>query len=209
MKTDDLISKLSSEHKEVQVLSGFWNRYLKWVIVSLLCVLTGVSLVGVREDWMSIFKNPLLFSQSILILIGALFSSALAVLLSVPSTQNNKILPYMMPVPFLLWAVVLFFEMNSQPSFHPGVGMGCAGDVFAFGVIPGIFLFVIVRQGATLRRRRSSFFAFTAAAALGALGTQFSCHQNDAAHLFVWHFLPILVIGVLGMLLARKLIKKL
>jgi hypothetical protein len=114
-----------------------------------------------------------------------------------------------MPVPFLLWAVVLFLEMKSKASFYPGLGMLCAGEVFVFGVIPGVFLLMIVRQGATLRRTGSSFFAFTAAAALGALGTQFSCHKNDAAHLFVWHFLPIVLIGVLGVALARKIIKKL
>ncbi|MEZ4815550.1 MAG: NrsF family protein [Bdellovibrionota bacterium] len=208
MKTDDLISKLSSEHKRVEVLPPFWKRYLRWSLISVLCVFTGVSLVGIREDWVELFKSTSMLLQNLAILLGALLASALALLLSVPGSEKNKLLRYLVPLPFVLWAIVLLVRGLEAPSFYPGIAMGCAAEIFSLGFIPGILLLVIVRRGATLHRGKASFFVFMAAAALGAFGAQFSCHNDDPFHLLFWHFMPVLIIGILGVALAKKLLKK-
>lgn len=207
MKTDDLISKLSAEHKAIEPLPSFWERYLKWAAISLLCVFTGVSLFGLREDVGVISKDPRFIIQNIVILVGALMCSALALILSVPGSEKKKAVRYLAAIPFLLW-LFLLFGAAPQKGFYPGIGMGCAGEVFSLGIVPGILLLMIIRRGATLERSYSSFFAFMAAAALGALGVQFSCHSNNVAHLLVWHFLPVIFLGILGVALAKRMLKK-
>ncbi len=208
MKTDDLISKLSDEHKAVAPLASFWERYLKWLVVSLLCVITGVSLSVVREDLGAAFKDPFFVLQNLLILVGALLSSALALILSVPGSEKKKSVRIFALIPFILWALLLFLG-KKQGGFYPGIGTGCASEVLSLGVVPGILLLIIVRRGAVLNRSYSSFFTFMAAAALGALGVQFSCHSGNIAHLLVWHFLPVIFLGILGVALANKILKKL
>jgi len=207
MKTDDLIAKLSAEHKVVEPLPSFWERYLKWVAISVLCVFTGVSLIGLREDVGQVSKDPSFIIQNIVILVGALLCAALALILSVPGGEKRRIVRYLTAVPFLLWLFLLFWPAQ-QKGFYPGIGMACAGEVFSLGIIPGVLLLMIIRRGATLERSYSSFFAFMGAAALGALGVQFSCHSSNVAHLLVWHFLPVIFLGILGVALAKRILKK-
>ncbi len=207
MKTDDLIAKLSAEHAATKPIASFWERYLKWTIISLLCVFTGVSLIGLREDVGLVSKDPSFIIQNIVILLGALLCSALALILSVPGSEKKRIVRYLAAIPFLLWLFLLLWPAQEK-GFYPGIGMGCAGEVFSLGIIPGILLLMIIRRGATLERSYSSFFAFMGAAALGAFGVQFSCHSSNVAHLFVWHFLPVILLGILGIALAKKILKK-
>lgn len=208
MKTDDLISKLSAEIVPVRTIENFYRRFLKWLLSAFLCVSAGIALLGLREDWQTIFNNPILLAQNILILLGVIFSAATALLLCVPGSEKKLATKLLISAPLLLWASLLVFGNVQSAQFQPGLGINCIIDICVLGLIPGIFLFVLVQRGAALMRGYVGFLALFASAGLGAWALQFTCHNDEPAHILLWHFLPVLLLGLLGMKLGKLLLKK-
>ena len=97
---------------------------------------------------------------------------------------------------------LLFTERN----IHGGHGLVCIRDIIVFGALPGIVLLMMLRKGATLYGEWAGSFAILAVSALGALGTQFICKNDNSFHVLLWHFLPVAIFSVIGFLVGRKLI---
>jgi hypothetical protein len=65
-------------------------------------------------------------------------------------------------------------------------------------VVPGWWLFAMLRRAAPLRRAWAGALATLAAVAIGATATQFICPIDDPAHQLVGHMLPVAVLSMLG-----------
>ena len=64
----------------------------------------------------------------------------------------------------------------------------------------------LVRRAAPLRPGWTGLLATLTAASVGALGTHLVCPNGDAAHLLVWHFVPVALLAAAGIQLGRRLL---
>ncbi len=208
MREIDLIEKLSSELRPVQPVESVAKRLLKWLGISILCISAGISLSGLREDWQLVFRSPVLLFQNVAILLGIITSAAAALLLSVPGNEKTKATKFLVIVPVVIWVLILMFGIFEEREFHPGMGVSCATDIFLFGILPGLLLFFLVRKGAALLRGYAGFLVLLASAGTGAWALQFTCHNDEPAHILLWHFFPMVVLSTLGILVGRKFLRR-
>ncbi len=212
MSDKKLIDDLVSEHTKVEQVASVRIRFTKWLIICALCLSAGISMLGLREDWMTLFSTPILLAQNIFILIGILIVGVFSIKLSVPSVSNKKKGTALLFVLAGLWALILFsigILNNTTLEELRKLGFGCIQNIIVIGLIPGVALFILIRQGIVLERKLAGGIGMTAAFGIGAYGVQFTCHNDGALHILIWHFLPLIILGVSGVFLGKKFITKL
>jgi hypothetical protein len=86
-----------------------------------------------------------------------------------------------------------------QVTPHPS----CVLLVVATALLPGATLVRMLRDAAPLQARWTGGFAGLASLAVGALGAQFVCTSDAAAHQLLWHFAPVVLLAPGGIAAAR------
>jgi hypothetical protein len=203
MKTSELIEKLTKESQPVRRIHAPFVAFLRWLLVAGFCLGVGIALFGPRADFEEVFrKNG--FTLQIVSGIGlALMSALSAFVLSVPDRPKGWVsaLPVFTLSLWLLSISINFYYVDFSPV---ELGFACVRDVAVLSILPSVFLFIMLKASAPLQKGRVGFLAMLSTAALGAVGTQFICHNDDPAHVLLWHFLPVLLIGSLGFWLGRR-----
>lgn len=202
MKTNDLIGRLSRLEPPKQVLPSYGKRLLKWSIAGLFCTCVGVAVFGFRSDLHDVAITPGFLIQAALLLIASVLSAFTAFALSVPGTSGRHS-GRLVALSLLLWAIFLVVSLIVSRNFVSGVGLFCMRDIFVLGIIPGILLFTMIRAAAPFRSAITGLLTTLSAAGLGALGVQFICKNDNPLHILLWHFIPVLLVGLAGIFLGR------
>ena len=209
---NEIINDLVNDHKEVQKTPSFAKRFVSWLLICLLCCGAGVSLVGLREDWMILWQKPGLLLQNIFILVGIIISGAFAIKLSTPGEVKQKKNERLLYILSGSWALVLFFigltEGGSLAEIK-NIALLCGVDILVIGLIPGIALFFFMSQGVILNRKLAAVTGVVASLGVGAFAVQYTCHNDDPIHVLVWHFLPLVILVLIGGKFGKKFFKKL
>lgn len=206
MKTETLIHELAKQGQPVKRVGPPIARFFRWAAVAVLCVAVGVAVFGFRADLEYTSRSPMFLLQAALTLALGALSGLSAFILSVP----DKAKPWLNIVPgttLLLWLVVLVRALLSGENVQAGLGVACVRDILALGLPPGVLLYLMLKKAAPLNVGRVGVLAALGVAALGALGTQFICRNDDPLHILVWHYVPVLVLGGIGILLGRLLLR--
>jgi hypothetical protein len=207
MKREDLIQKLAAEAKPVRLVRLGFLQFLGVFMVAILSIGAGAALVGLPWNIPVHFWSVRFLIESGLLLLLALLSTAQAFAFSIPGREWRLMSPLPMGV-LGLWMVLGIYFWLRAPAPIAGWGFACVGDIVAMGIAPAIFIFILVRKAAPLRRLRVGWSIFLAAGAFGALGSQLVCHNTDPLHILVWHMIPTAVIACLGIMLGRKLLPR-
>lgn len=212
MKDNNLIDELVADHKRVKSVPSIKVRFFTWAFICFLCLATGVSLLGLREDWEILFQHPLLLTQNITILLGVFVSGALGIRLSQPGGTSKKKVKKVLYGLSIIWILILLgigTLSNASLDELGQFGFGCIKDILIIGGIPGIALFFFIQQGIVMERKITGFIAMVASFGLGAYGVQFTCHNDGALHILVWHFFPLILLGCSGVFFGQFFLKKL
>jgi hypothetical protein len=210
--TEELIRRLASEARPVRSLPHWSRRLGLWLILAALCLSAGFSLMNVREDWQAVFREPLLLAQNLLLLLNVLASATAALLLGTPGSERKSLTRFLAVLPLGLWAASFLLMKGTTDNGSGEVShaeYACALDMVVFAALPALVLLAQLRRGAPLERLRAGFWALLASGGLGAWALQFSCSGENPMHLFVWHFVPLLVLGFGGAWLARLVLRRL
>lgn len=175
-------------------------------MASFFCLATGVVVYGLRSDLETTMQNPTFYLQTLFLLALAGLSAFSAFVLSIPDRKKPglDIVPL---VTLVLWVGVILVSGFHSEHFASGMGLSCAREIFVLGFLPGILLFIMIRQAAPLQLGKVGAFCALSVAGLGALGTQFICREDNALHVLVWHYTPVLLLGGFGILLGRVFFK--
>jgi len=213
MNTQEFIEQLSSNLQPVKKLASPIKRYLRWLAASALCVGVALSFLGLRHDFYASLHDPMVLLEIILILSLALLSALGAFILSTPHPNPKK---WMRTIPLValgVWFFILagdFYFHHSHSiqthDLHPRIGLDCVGDLLTLALVPGLILLVMIKKAAPTSLGWAGFLGLLSVASLGALGSQMMCSNNHPAHLFVWHFTPVIFLGLLGIFLGKKLL---
>lgn len=212
MSDKNLINELVSNHSKIDPIASIKMRFFKWILICGLCLGAGISMLGLREDWTTLFASPILLIQNFFILAGIFVAGIFAIKLSVPDTTNKKSGISLLYILAGLWTLILFsIGLLNHASLDElsKFGFGCIRDIVIIGIIPGVTLFAYIRQGVVLEQKLAGVMSMIAAFGIGAFGVQYTCHNDGALHILVWHFLPILILGGTGVMIGKKFIKKL
>jgi len=208
MNTENLIKNLAQTATPVQPIASPVSRFVRWLLAAVFCVGVGTALLGLRQDLTMAMKNNF-FSVQIFVLIGlTIFSALSAFILSVPDKNRPWLMRLPMTTMFLWFAFIIWsFWLHDNMQKSTGIGTLCIRDIALLALIPGLLLFVMLKQAASLKPSLVGFFAMLGVLALGALGTLFICRNDSPLHSLLWHYLPVLCIGGTGIFLGRVFLR--
>lgn len=213
METDKLIKDLTNEVEPVKRIGGTFSRLASWFLASILCVGAGVALFGLRPDANIAASTTLFYIEAAILIMLAVLSAAGAFILSVPATEKSSLQKCFPLIPLTLWAgtilyaVISEYEESGIRALNPGHGMVCLGEMFLFGALPGLFIFLMVKKAAPTKLGWTGFLATLAALAMAALTLQFTCSASSSTHIMVWHVAPVIVIGCIGIWLGKRVLR--
>ncbi len=207
MKNQDLINNLTMDLRPVKVFKLKWQHYATCLAVGLFTTLAGLAISGVRFDLLETMKSAQFIIESLILIVLALASTAIALRLSIPHKQSQKTKYFVLTTLGVWFLVLLFFLLRSNAPMA-GWGFTCLSQVLLGSVFPAAVIFFIANQAAPLSRALTGWVVLTSGTAFGALVAHFSCSMSNPLHLLVWHALPVVVIGVLGVFIGKLFLVK-
>lgn len=212
MLTHELIRQIARDATPVQILPSLPRRFLSWLGAATLCVASGVLWMGLRPDVLRATTTLQFALNCLAILLIAVLSAFAAFMMSVPGTAQSALVRMAPLSVVFIWLVLLAIQgglvLGHGPHhFSAGHGLTCIRDILLLGTIPGALLFFLVRRAAPVALGWSGLLVMLTLASMGALGLQFTCTNDDPLHLLSWHFMPVLLIGMSGVVLGRRLLR--
>jgi hypothetical protein len=209
--TKKLIAALSKDSRTQKKKTSLFTFLLSIFIICLFMIVA-MALNILPNHFRADIRDKLhdtrfLLQLSLLFLMGSL-SAIAAYTASIPGREIKY------PVRILYFSIVLSLILFTIPLFSLEtlslhLGFPCLKDVFLFGLAPALIVFLIIRSLAPLNRVRIAILCSLTAFAYGSIGSQLTCSNENALHILVWHFAPIMIFSLIGGLLGSRLFKKL
>lgn len=211
MRTDTpkLIESLSRDLTPVTALRSLPRRAAAWLGPAALFVAAGVWMAGVRPDLSEKWRDGVYWFGISALLGGGLFAGLAALLGSVPGRSNAGVGRGAVAL-VGSWGLLLAGQtagtagLTGWSALNPGGMAGCAVIVSAGAIPLAGLLFYAIRSAAPTAPGTCGALAAFASASFAALGLQFVCDADRAAHTFTWHFLPIVIVTALGAWIGRR-----
>lgn len=213
MKTDDLISQLSSDLKPVKPAESVFVFAIKWTVFSIVAVILVIVGLQPRFDLLQTLASFDTWAQLLGFALLLLTSLGLAGWASSPG--RSGLYKYLRAV-FLVLAVLAVIQTIrllgvSQAVLAEGLsvlGSRCAIVSMIVGVLTGAFYTWKARQGATTHPLLSGLVLGLAAVGAGGVAITLHCASQNGMHIFIWHFiLPLLVMTAIGSWIGQKLLR--
>ena len=185
-------------------------RLARWVITSTALVLLTVVILGVRADVTAQMVNGWFVARATATLAIVVGAAIVAVFMSVPGIEPSRLLRALPLAACLVWAVMLVgtlaatrspLDVLLQVTPHPS----CVLLIVATALLPGATLVRMLRDAAPLQAAWTAGFVGLASLAVGALGAQFVCSNDAAAHHLLWHFTPVVLLTVASIAVGSSL----
>jgi len=208
-RIDELADALANEATPVsRAPRPLWLASL-WFGAVALYLLLALLLAGLRPDW-ALKLGDLHFLAELATLTAVLAASSYsAALLAYPDLhqQRRPALPLLLAAGLFLVALSLSWLDDSPPAPLPLHSIECSLLIAFFALLPALGLMLALRRFASthpgLAGGASLLFAFTG----GALWLRLFELNDSIPHVLLWHYLPLLAAGLLGVWLGRLLLK--
>ena len=185
-------------------------RLARWAITSTALALVSVAILGVRSDVAAQMMNGWFVVRATATLAIVVAAAIVAFFLSVPGAERSRLVRALPLAACLVWAVLLVgtiaangspLEVLLQVTPHPS----CVLLIVATALLPGATLVRMLRDAAPLQAAWTAGFAGLASLAVGALGAQFVCSNDAAAHHLLWHFAPVVLLALASIAVGSPL----
>lgn len=212
-RLDALTEHLSDSLVPQKRVLGAAKRTLLWLAVSF-AYIAAVVLIGIplRQDvGHYLLYTSLSFDVIIAVIMGC--SSAYAALrLMVPvgkaDLKRVLALPLLSIGVFLTWTIYRTFvdtmDSGFMSIFHHAP---CFDWGVAFVAVPLIALSYLAKRGASTNPNWLHVMALMSIFAFGWICLRLTCQQDHASHAFIYHFLPLAIIGLATGFFSRQLFK--
>ena len=212
MQTDDLIKQLSMQATTVPRRSYARRFLLAWLTGSAAALLLLVLTIGVRGDlYSAMFTWPFwmkwLYTFT-LIFIGVLLSLYFAR----PDNHSSRVLWWLL-LPVTLLALLAMYDLNNaapESIHHMWMGhsaLMCPWNIFGISIPVFVAVMWMMRRLAPTQLRKAGFAAGCLAGASGATVYALLCNESTTPFIVTWYSLGILLPGLLGMMLANKVLR--
>lgn len=205
------IARLVRSATPVTPLAAPAVRLARWASASTGLALASVIALGARIDIAAQVEDGWFVARAAVTVATALAAAAVAFLLSVPGGEPSRLVRALPVAACLLWAGLLLGTVAAAPSaltllLHVAPHPVCVGLIAVTALLPGLLLVRMLRRAAPLKARRTGGLAGLASLAVGALGTQFVCANDAAAHHLLWHLTPVVLLTLASAALGPALL---
>lgn len=206
VNTKDLIHSLTSDLEEVKCMAHPFKRTMMWLVFASAYMAFISFSIGIRWDFSEKLYD-ISFALEIFVVGAMSISAALCSLwLCVPDMRGQKLLLAVPSGLFAVFMVWLFTKVILSVDHMPILEWHhCAQNAFVLGVLPVVSLLLLMGKGRTTHPKFMSFMNSLAVSGLGYIALRITCSAEDMGHIFVFHFMPYLLISFLIALLGRRI----
>lgn len=210
-----LLETLVKDLTPVRPRRPAWQLVLVWSIFPILSALFVLWFRHVRSDVSLKMTDMMFMTENTLMLAASIMAAYTALWLSVPSLHVPRLAKATGVAAVGCWAVLLVYAgvhiSASELTHHLQQELmdphGCISCIMLLALLPSAVLFYMCRRAAPLRPLTTGFFILLANGSFLALVTRYTCALDYFPHLFFAHFMPVMVLGVLGLVAGRFLLK--
>lgn len=195
------IARLVRNATPVTPLASPAVRLTRWAIWAAALAVVSVAVLGVRSDAAAQLGHGWFAARAAATLVIVIAAAGAALIMAVPGIALSRAVRGVPLAACVTWAFMLIrpiarsgspFDVLLQVPPHPS----CVLLIVATALLPGLVLVRMLRRAAPLDAVWTTGLAGLASLALGALGAQFVCANDAAAHHLLWHFAPVAVLTV-------------
>lgn len=208
MRTEDFINNLVKDLKPVKTILPIYLSYILWIFFSCVYIFT---LSYIESNFsLEIYHKPPIFE--LLIITGISLSATLGVFLhSIPGSHGGLFVKIITSILFVLWLIYLGNKFYFQKQFLlkdiNSIGFLCVGHIILVSLVPFFTLYYFTKKMAPIDYRWTGVFLFLSSTSLATLDVQMQCKNVSPSHIFLYHTIPIIVFGMFGFKLGKKLFK--
>lgn len=206
---DSLVESLAADAKPIKKLPSPLRLTLLWSIAAIIYLAVTLLLSGFRADIAQSLRNPW-FDMELLALLMVFVSAMLsAAVLAFPDLHQKRVLAWTPAVTFLLFTAVMAsaWLADSPPSPKPVHSIECTASITLTTLFPALWTFLSLRRYASTHSQWAGSVALLSAFSVGAIWLRMHEETDSIAHVVVWHYLPMLAIGLIGFWLGKRLLK--
>ena len=160
-------------------------------------------LMGARRDLSEAMQQSAFQFEAALLILTAMSAAVGALTVSIPGRERSALvrwLPILAGAVCILWVAgeLVLASATGAPTGRLTFAWRCVYKTASVAVVPGVALFVLVRQAAPLHAAWAGLLAILATAAVGVLGANVICPIDRPLHLLLWHVAPLMLFAALG-----------
>lgn len=206
---DDLVVSLAQDAGAIKPAPHPYVLSLKLIGSGAIYILAALSIAGLRPDWIEKFHS-ILFVAELLALVGLFCVTSLsAALLGFPDQFQKRYQVWAPIGMFALFFLLLFFVwlLDREAAPLPVHSFECTISITLTALLPAVWTFYALRKYASTNARLAGSVSLLSAFSIGALWLRLHEETDSVVHVIEWHYLPMLVIGIIGLWLGKRLLK--
>lgn len=181
---------------------------LKWIAAA--AAYLGISLLvsGLRPDLAQAMQQPWYLVELALLLLLFLATATSAALLAFPDLHQKKVLAISPAVVFAIFVLLILAAWIDIPEASlPVHNWQCTLSITLFSILPATWTLYAMRNYASTHAGWSGSIAVLSAFSVGALWLRLHEVNDSIEHVLLWHYLPMLAIGLIGWQLGQRWLK--
>jgi hypothetical protein len=203
------IETLVDQLEPIKTIKSIKVRLITWSLVAITNAIAWLSIFGIRNDINYQLATPAFLIELSIILLLIISAGYAALVLSIPGRFNRKF-SWVIGGLIIAWIVSWGLSINlNNPLLYFESTASCALKIAMVATIPICFFIWEFRRIFTISTLLIGLFVFLSAASVGLFVISNFCYISDHMHTFMWHFLPIIIISLTGIMLARYCFKSL
>jgi len=206
---ENLIGQLAQEGGAVKPAPHPITLSWKWMALSAAYLLVLLLVSGVRNELTAAFEHPWFAIEVALLAAMFITTSVSAALLSFPDMYQMRRAVWMPMAVFGVFTCVLFMAWRADmpPAPLPVHGIECTLAILMVALLPGAWLLYAMRKLASTHYQWAGCIALLHAFSVGALWLRLQENNDSILHVLQWHYLPMIVFGILGLWVGKLILK--
>ncbi|BCB25710.1 hypothetical protein SKTS_05960 [Sulfurimicrobium lacus] len=209
MNIEELVGRLAQDAAPVKPAPHPFMLSLAWVGGAALYLALSLWITGLRPDVAQKLHEPWFVAELVLLLLIFVATSLSAAVLAFPDLHQMRKTALAPAGMFALFMVFMFFSWRADvpPAPLPVHSFRCTVYILLFSLLPAAWTFFSMRRFASTHERWAGSIALLSAFSIGALWMRLHEINDSIIHVILWHYLPMLAIGLFGWWLGRRLLK--
>jgi hypothetical protein len=207
MNTETLIHNLALQCRPVRPIGNPTSRFLVWITSTIVFLIAGVWILRPVPELWSLVTNPSFIFPTLAMLTLSLISTLSAFILTIPDSRIRRFDALPLTV-LIFWFALVAYMLATVDISDSRPGLLCIVRIAGLSLVPGGLLFYMLKKAAPMKSGLVGILASLGSLAFAAIAVQCLCPRSyDVTHVVVWHFMPVSVISVVGLLMGRLMFK--
>ena len=208
-KLEDLFETLAQDAAVAKPAPHPFILSMKWLGGVAIFFVLSLAISGARPDLVSKLHEPWFTAEIAVLFVIFIATTFSAALLSFPDLHQMRRVVFAPGLMIALFLLVIYFSwsVHQPPAPPPTHTYECTLCIILVALLPAAWMFYEMRKNASTHFLLAGGIALLSALSIGALWLRLHETNDSIAHVMEWHYLPMIVFGIVGMWLGKILLK--